>query len=105
MNSPEEFEAYIESTLSLMGGALLVFGLIYIGVGVYTLKFRNKWSKWIASLLSVFLLMNYPVATIIGIAVLYLLWFHKETKELFEEKKQDSPVIVKPAKKRTKRTR
>ena len=65
-----------------LGVFLILAGILdfFIAWGLFNLK---NWARIVATIFSALSLFSFPVGTIVGIVVIYLLWFHKETKMSF----------------------
>lgn len=73
----------------MAGGALvaatvfmLILGIIYIILGKAIKKFK-LWAKVVQIILAIIGLFSFPIGTIIGIFMLWVLLIKKETKNLF----------------------
>ncbi len=65
-----------------LGIFLILVGILdfFIAWGLFSLK---NWVRIVATIFSALGLFSFPVGTIVGIVIIYLLWFHKETKIAF----------------------
>jgi len=73
---------FMAGLFAIMGFILLVIGIVDIFVGFGLWKFRN-WARIVAIVFAVISLLSFPIGTIIGIAIIYLLAFEKTVKSLF----------------------
>ncbi|HLC86634.1 MAG TPA: hypothetical protein VJG30_05080 [Candidatus Nanoarchaeia archaeon] len=66
----------------LMGIVMLVIAALeaYVGWGLWNFK---NWAKITAIVLAVIGLLAFPIGTIVGIVVIYLLGFNNDVKSLF----------------------
>lgn len=73
----------IAGLAGVIGFVVLVIGAIfaYVALQLYN---GVGWARIVASILAVLSLFSFPIGTIVGIIILYGLWFDKETKAIFE---------------------
>ncbi len=82
-------EAYILAIIGpIIGLAVLLLSLPELIGGLGLLKMRN-WGRILVIIVSIIGLIQFPLGTAIGIYSIWVL-FHKETIELFEQKKAEA---------------
>ena len=73
---------FMAGLFAIWGLILFVIGVVNIFVGLGLWKFKN-WARIVAIVFAVISLLSFPIGTIIGIAIIYLLVFEKTVKSLF----------------------
>ncbi|TAL55306.1 MAG: hypothetical protein EPN86_03430 [Nanoarchaeota archaeon] len=73
----------------IFAGFAAFFGIIALLAGILNLVAAygvwnlTSWGRILSTILGALGLLSFPIGTAIGIAVIYFLWFHEETKKAF----------------------
>lgn len=73
----------------VFAGLAAFFGIIVLIAGILSLVAAygvwnlTSWGRILSTILGALGLLSFPIGTAIGIAVIYFLWFHEETKKAF----------------------
>jgi len=76
------FGGLFGALMSIIGIVMLALAVLYAFVG-YGLWMHKNWARIVALVLAVIGLLGFPIGTIVGAVIIYLLGFDKEVKDLF----------------------
>ena len=75
--------ALITTAIGLIPALL---GLVFLGIALFGMKYRSLWFFWFLIIYSGLWALNFPIGTIIGVAlIIYLIW----NKDEFLKRKSD----------------
>ena len=88
------FGSVMNGGFGMMGGFFGAFaaflGIILIGAGAlelvsaYGVWNLTSWGRILSTVMAALGLLSIPIGTILGIVIIYFLWFHEETKKAFK---------------------
>ena len=72
----------VGGVIVLVSLIVLAFGILYVILGKAIKEFK-MWAKIVQIILAIFSLFNFPIGTIIGVFILWVLLLNKETRDLY----------------------
>ncbi|HLD18931.1 MAG TPA: hypothetical protein VJB90_02885 [Candidatus Nanoarchaeia archaeon] len=78
-----DMAGFLSGFVAFFGIILLVVGILDL-VAAYGVWNLTSWGRILSTVLAALGLLSIPIGTIIGIVIIYLLWFHEETKKAFK---------------------